>query len=201
MLEMLCTLLSCTVEHHGTIGVDTIRAYPAGEHKAPDWMYWMLRIIWGSIFTGVGMTLGAKIGNFIFNPSLSKGKWDSIGLFLALRKVKKEEKLQWIVISALLALLCFLGFIVLMVLLFILLEQQLSISKFLGDGYFGYLLRYSICYLFSLMNMYIFVWEDRVVGHFVIVPLVMFIAMFIMSFLNVAILSWLIDIREKRKRI
>ena len=188
------------MEHHGTIGVDTIRVYPMGEHKAPDWMYWMLRVIWGSIFVSVSMILGVKIGNFVFNPSLSKRKWDSIDLFLALRKVEKKEKLQWIVISILLSLLCFLGVIVLITLLFILLDQ-LSIFKILGDGYFGYLLTYSICYLFSLMNMYILVWEDEIVGHFVIVPLVMFIAMFIMSFLNVAILSWLIDIREKRKRI
>ena len=200
MLEMLCALLSCTVEHYNIIEV-TARVYPMGEHKAPDWMYWALRIIWASIFTSISMILGVKIGNFIFNPSLSKGKWGSTGLFLALQKVKKEEKLQWIVISILLSLLCFLGFIVLTVLLFMLLEESLSISDFLGDGYFGYLLAYSICYLFSLMNMYILVWEDRIVGHFVEVPLVIFITTFIMSFLNVAILSWLIDIREKRKRI
>jgi len=187
------------VEHYNIIEV-TARVYPMGEHKAPDWMYWMLRVIWGSIFVSVSMILGVKIGNFVFNPSLSKRRWDSIDLFLALRKVEKKEKLQWIVISILLSLLCFLGVIVLITLLFILLDQ-LSIFKILGDGYFGYLLTYSICYLFSLMNMYILVWEDEIVGHFVIVPLVMFIAMFIMSFLNVAILSWLIDIREKRKRI
>ena len=199
MLEMLHAFLSCTVEHYNIIEV-TARVYPMGEHKAPDWMYWMLRVIWGSIFVSVSMILGVKIGNFVFNPSLSKRRWDSIDLFLALRKVEKKEKLQWIVISILLSLLCFLGVIVLITLLFILLDQ-LSIFKILGDGYFGYLLTYSICYLFSLMNMYILVWEDEIVGHFVIVPLVMFIAMFIMSFLNVAILSWLIDIREKRKRI
>ena len=186
MLEMLYALLSCTVEHH-----DTIRVYPTGEHKAPDWMYWALKIIWGSIFGAIGITLGAKIGNFIFNPSSSKRRWVSSGLFLVLQKVKKEEKLQWIVISILL--MYFLGFTVLVMLLSILLES-LSIFNFLGDGYFGYLLVYSIHYLFSLMNMYISVWESEVVGHFVELPLVVSIAAFIMSFLNVAILSWLVDI-------